>query len=658
MNTYMLFHHLLMLMFFVVLPRLPAVPTSDSDSMMEVLVLGRVGYIPAQGTYACFTRMGGEAPDLALQYSATYTYGPSKTMATCNGDISLQTSLLDGSVAYCLPPCPGMEMIYSNPLSIVITGHDRVTRDIHAALMESIFLPDVTPTVTQLGQGVVEVQWAARPGRTYQLQLWHHLQTPAKATHTEGEVEVIGMVKTEMGEIKENIGKKECGSEAAEGAGALLAAGDGETEGSQQSSMEGLVEKRNTELCGEVKDSDISLTEDKEMNELMEDGKLFNEGGLVEKMEELLGKTVGGSLTESESEIQKGVCGVMSNETLVKIKQCYHDLDKEDDADDDDDDNDNDDDDHEEDNDDFVKFMRWRKCVALHATCTKTPSASVLAPLDISGPLTCPPGLCVYYFMNVPTSGSVSVEVMDATDAVVSSSHTPPAPSREWRSLIIDKVVVSSDGEEAELETKTLVIELGSAPQEHTQGSRETGTEESEGQTGTETESVNGDYEALIVNGHDHSQVLKTVQAECDLLGNVCSVSGLQALVDPEGQGPVSDMFLLLASRHTATSSLVSFTDVHVRVHKVAPGTVLVMWDREPSVQEFIVRVVLDSGETSESVTVACSKRGSDCLATFSNLTRGHYQAEVSYTRKSKIVLSSQFIMEDDIAKEQETDNK
>ncbi|MPC56179.1 hypothetical protein E2C01_050132 [Portunus trituberculatus] len=329
--------------------------------------------------------MGGAAPDLSLQYSATYTYGSAKTLATCNENISLQTSLLDGSVAYCLPPCPGMEKIYPNPISIVITGHDRVTRNIYAALMESVFI-----------------------------------------------------------------------------------------------------------------------------------------------------------------------------------------------------------------------------------------------------------------------QGSVSVEIMDTTKDVVSSSHTPPAALRKWRSLIIDKVLLSSEDTEAGLGTKTLVMEFSGALQKNTQGSSNTGTLENGGQTVIGVESVKGDYVALIVNGHDHSQVLKTVQAECDPLGRVCSVSGLQVLVDP-GQGPVSNIFILLTNRHTAASSLFFLTDVHVRVHKVAPGTAIVMWDREPSVQEFIVRVVHASGETFGSVTVACSKRGSDCLATFNNLARGQYQAEVCYKRKSKVVLAFQFFMEDDI---------
>ncbi|XP_045115762.1 uncharacterized protein LOC123507170 isoform X2 [Portunus trituberculatus] len=635
MNTYILLHHLLLLMFFLVLPRLSTVPSS-------VLVLGRVGYIPGQGIYACFTRMGGAAPDLSLQYSATYTYGSAKTLATCNENISLQTSLLDGSVAYCLPPCPGMEKIYPNPISIVITGHDRVTRNIYAALMESVFIQDVTPTITQLGQGVVEVQWAARPGRTYQIQLWHYPQTPAKATQTIEEVEAIEMMKNEIGKIKESVTKIDCGSEAIEGVGELFLAGDRETEGSQQASIEGQV-KGNKGLYGQMKDNDISLIRD----EVMNDGKLSNKGRIVEKIEELSEKTVDGCLTEKVREIQKDVCGVMSNETLMKVKQCYHDLDIDDDVDDDDD-NDNDDDDHEEDNDDFVKFMRWRKCVALHTICTKTPSASTLAPLDTSRPLICPPGLCFYYFMNVPTSGSVSVEVMDTTKDVVSSSHTPPAALRKWRSLIIDKVLLSSEDTETGLGTKTLVMEFSGALQKNTQGSSNTGTLENGGQTVIGVESVKGDYVALIVNGHDHSQVLKTVQAECDPLGRVCSVSGLQVLVDP-GQGPVSNIFILLTNRHTAASSLFFLTDVHVRVHKVAPGTAIVMWDREPSVQEFIVRVVHASGETFGSVTVACSKRGSDCLATFNNLARGQYQAEVCYKRKSKVVLAFQFFMEDDI---------
>ena len=88
--------------------------------------------------------------------------------------------------------------------------------------------------------------------------------------------------------------------------------------------------------------------------------------------------------------------------------------------------------------------------------------------------------------------------------------------------LIIDKVVLSSEGEEDGLRTKTLVMELGSALQENAQGSRNTGTLENGAQTAMEAESVKGDYEALIINGHDHSQVLKTIQAKCDPLGCVC----------------------------------------------------------------------------------------------------------------------------------------
>ncbi|KAG0712112.1 hypothetical protein GWK47_019168 [Chionoecetes opilio] len=640
MNTHILVPHLLTLIFFLVLPRLPAVPGPELDSTMEVLVLGQVGHIPVKGLYTCFTGMGGAAPDLTLQYSSTYTHGSPKMSATCSGDVSQRASLADGSVAYCLPPCPGLEVVDTDRVSIVVSGHDRVTRETKAALMESFILSSVTPMAVQPGQGVVEVQWAARPGRTYRVQLWHHPQALGDAA-VEVENNIVVM-KTEMGET---VGKEECDGEIIESAEPVLKVNDEEVENPEGTVVEGLTEEKNIRYCRKTKQKDSSVTGNEEMVEVLNNEKSFNKDEITGSEKILSAESVDGGL-EGDSEVNKDQCGLMSNETLTKVKQCYHELDK--DTDDDDNDADNDED-HEDDNDDFLKFMRWRKCVAVYSPCNAaTPApASTPVPVLTSRPLTCTSGPCLYYFTDTPTSGSFSVEVLDVTDAFVLSSHTPSTLVQQWSSLTIDTVAVSSESVEGDSRLKTVTVTLSSTSAESKEGNSEAGKVEGEGDVAEAAEGPQGDLQAVIINGHNLSEVLKNMPAECDLPGGVCSVTGLQTLVHPE-EGPVSDMFLLLSNHRASTSILTSITDVQVRVHQVAPGTVVVVWEREPSIREFTVWVIPDNGEPSDIMTVTCSRRGTDCLAIFSHLGSGQYRAEVTYTKRVKVVLSSQFLIDED----------
>lgn len=58
-------------------------------------------------------------------------------------------------------------------------------------------------------------------------------------------------------------------------------------------------------------------------------------------------------------------------------------------------------------------------------------------------------------------------------------------------------------------------------------------------------------------------------------------------------------------------------SDVHARVKQVGPGTVLVLWDRDAAVQEFTVTVTQEAQSSTNSVNVACDKRGDYAVSTY-----------------------------------------
>lgn len=283
---------------------------------------------------------------------------------------------------------------------------------------------------------MVEVQWDAWPGRTYRVQVWHHPEIQGETAKAAVEVEGnIGVTKTETGEMERGgAGETECNDEVVQGAGGSLTESYKEVEECERAVAEGLMEEAEVRHCGVMRE-DTSVTGNEEMDEVATNGKLLNENNMLEGKEVLSEESVGGIMEEGGSEMKTDPSGSMDNETLIKIRQCYHAYDNDNDTEDDDDDYDIDDeDDHEEDNDDFIKFMRWRKCVALYSPWTAIASASTPTVLHTSRPLNCTAGPCLYYFTDAPSSGSLSVEVMDITNAFVLSSHIPPTPVQAWGS--------------------------------------------------------------------------------------------------------------------------------------------------------------------------------------------------------------------------------
>ncbi|XP_050711729.1 uncharacterized protein LOC126995872 isoform X4 [Eriocheir sinensis] len=421
MELYTGLHYLSLLVCLLVLPRLPSPLKSVANNSGEVegvrmrllnLVLTQVGHIPAKGLYVCFTRANRTAPDLALQYTSTYTHGNPSTHTSCTGDITYRGPELGW---FCLPPCPGVITTHLlSPVFVVVTGHDRITRETTAALVESFTLSDVAPTMTQAGRGVVEVQWTGRPGSTFRVQLWHHPH----------------------------------------------AAGD-----------------------------DTALGE----------------------------------------------------------------------------------------------------------------------------------------------------------------------------ALPIKTVQITSEYMEADLRSKAMTVTvLNGPPGEDRASSREASeVAGSEAVVAEETDPAEEALQVVVINGHNNSEALRSQPGKCRphlLMGDqgvVCLIRGLETLVDPEGRGPISNL-LLLASHNTAASTLLVITDVHVRVRRVGPGAVLVLWDRDNTVPEFTVSVALESGSANNTITVACNKRGSDCLATFEDLAPGRYIAEVSYERQARVILRKPFIVEEKTASDGE----
>lgn len=551
MELYTGLHYLSLLVCLLVLPRLPSPLKSVANNSGEVedLVLTQVGHIPAKGLYVCFTRANRTAPDLALQYTSTYTHGNPSTHTSCTGDITYRGPELGW---FCLPPCPGVITTHLlSPVFVVVTGHDRITRETTAALVESFTLSDVAPTMTQAGRGVVEVQWTGRPGSTFRVQLWHH-------PHAAGDDTALG---------------------------------EGET-GERTSTNDG-----------------------------------------------------------------------MDDEILLQIRDCYHGSDYNDDDDDDNDDDDNDDDDHEEDNDDFLKWMRWRRCVALHAPRIVRPAADPPVMVHTSGPRACLTDtyLYSYYVTDAPTSGFASVVVVDVTHSLVHAYHSAPTPLRGWAALPIKTVQITSEYMEADVRSKAMTVTvLNGPPGEDRASSREASeVAGSEAVVAEETDPAEEALQVVVINGHNNSEALRSQPGKCRphlLMGDqgvVCLIRGLETLVDPEGRGPISNL-LLLASHNTAASTLLVITDVHVRVRRVGPGAVLVLWDRDNTVPEFTVSVALESGSANNTITVACNKRGSDCLATFEDLAPGRYIAEVSYERQARVILRKPFIVEEKTASDGE----
>lgn len=134
-------------------------------------------------------------------------------------------------------------------------------------------------------------------------------------------------------------------------------------------------------------------------------------------------------LNEGEAQTPRGET---KEETLAKIRQCYHESDYYYDDDDNDDDDDDDTDD-EEDNDDFIKWRRWRRCVSLHTPRAPVhPEAATPSLVHTSQLLSCLTNMCLYYITDAPASGICSVVVMNVTQSPVYASHSAPMPMLEW----------------------------------------------------------------------------------------------------------------------------------------------------------------------------------------------------------------------------------
>lgn len=79
--------------------------------------------------------------------------------------------------------------------------------------------------------------------------------------------------------------------------------------------------------------------------------------------------------------------------------------------------------------------------------------------------------------------------------------------------------MVTSEGVGADPRAKTLRITLPGTSKGSEDGSTETGEVEGEGEMEVEAESAKGDLQAVVINGHSHSEALKNLPGECDPLG-------------------------------------------------------------------------------------------------------------------------------------------
>ena len=89
--------------------------------------------------------------------------------------------------------------------------------------------------------------------------------------------------------------------------------------------------------------------------------------------------------------------------------------------------------------------------------------------------------------------------------------------------LTINTVIVMSKGVDAELSSKTMLFTVSAPSKENEDGSAETGEDQNPDNPvyldPGRVEYVKGAYEVMVINDHNHSEVLKNVPAECDLQG-------------------------------------------------------------------------------------------------------------------------------------------
>ncbi|KAK3883559.1 hypothetical protein Pcinc_012137 [Petrolisthes cinctipes] len=239
----------------------------------------------------------------------------------------------------------------------------------------------------------------------------------------------------------------------------------------------------------------------------------------------------------------------------------------------------------------------------------------VVTVVELSDLLTCSSDHCVYYFPDLSSTGRYTLEVLDITESLVHSTRIQDYSLQPWEELTLGQVTITSGENPGSPKDVTVTL---------------MGRLRGPGQSSVGQDRA-GDYTALLINDLDHSQALESLPEDCLPLSGGCVVRGLEGLVDPDTGGSPSHLWLLLSSTSTA-SALAFVSDVQVGVEWAGSGSVLVRWSGVDGATQYSVRILPQDSSPGTPILVDCGGRAGACEATFSDLTNGNYEAEVSYS--------------------------